>query len=31
MHGVVSCDIDIERVTSARQQLPALGHRVITA
>ena len=29
--GVVSCDIDIERVTSARQQLPALGHRVITA
>ncbi|WP_213957163.1 carbon-nitrogen hydrolase family protein [Variovorax sp. dw_954] len=27
--GVVSCDIDIARVMAARQQLPALAHRVI--
>jgi nitrilase len=27
--GVVTCDIDIARVAAARQQLPALAHRVV--
>jgi nitrilase len=29
--GVVTCDIDIARLEAARQQLPALAHRVISA